>query len=69
MNETVDKFLLVGYNVMTQLYLKEPGFIYTACGPFTRNKKRIEKFMQVGNTNFIYRNELEKAYFQRDMVN
>ena len=48
--------------------IKQPGFTYRACGPFTRNKERIEKFMQTGNTDFIYRNELEKACFQDDMA-
>ena len=38
------------------LNLKQPGFTYSACGPFTTNKERIEKFMQTGNTDFIYRN-------------
>ena len=43
-------------------------FTYSACGPFTKNKERIEKFMQTGNTDFIYRNELDKACFQHDMA-
>ena len=51
-----------------ELYLKQPGFIYSACGLFTKNKERIEKFMQTGNTNFIYQNELDKACFQHDMA-
>ena len=50
------------------MYLKQPGFTYSACVPFTKNKERIEKFMQTGNTNFIYRNELDKACFQHDMA-
>ena len=53
---------------MPNLHLKQPGFTYSACGPFTRNKERIEKFMQTGNTDFIYRNELHKACFQHDMA-
>ena len=44
------------------------GFTYSACGPFTKNKEKIEKFMQTGNTDFIYRNELDQAYFQHDMA-
>ena len=68
MNEVVNKFLLVGDQFMSELHLKRPGFTYSACGPFTRNKKRIEKFTQTGNTNFIYRNELDKACFQHDMA-
>ena len=50
------------------MHLKQPGFTYSVCGSFTRNKEKIEKFMQEGNTDFIYRNELDKAYFQHDMA-
>ena len=67
MNETVNKFLLAGDKFMPEVHLKQPGFTYSACGPFTKSKKRIEKFMQTGNTDFIYRNELHKACFQDDM--
>ena len=68
MNEIVNKFLLVGDKFMPEMYLKQPGFTYSACGPFTKNKERIEKFMQTGNTDFIYKNELDKACFQHDMA-
>ena len=68
MNEIVNKPLLVGDKFMPQLHLKQPGFTYSACGPFTKNKERSEKFMQAGNTDFIYRNELDKACFQHDMA-
>ena len=68
MNEIVNKFLLVGDKFMPEMHLKQPGFTYSACGPFTRNKERIEKFMQTVNTDFIYRNELDKACFQNDMA-
>ena len=68
MNEIVNKFLLVGDKFMPEMHLKQPGFTYSACGPFTKNKERIEKFMQTGNTDFIYKNELDKACFQHDMV-
>ena len=50
------------------MLLKQPSFTYSACGPFTKIKERIEKFMQTGNTNFIYKNELDKACFQHDMA-
>ena len=50
------------------MHLKQPGFTYSACGPFTKNKERIEKFMETGNTFFIYKNELNKACFQHDMA-
>ena len=68
MNETVNKFLLVGDKFMPELHLKQPGFTYSACGSFTKNKEKIENFMQTGNTDFIYRNELDKACFQHDMA-
>ena len=51
MNEIVNKFLLVGDKFMTKMHLKQPGFTYSACGPFTRNKDKIETFMQNGNTD------------------
>ena len=68
MNEIVNNFLLVGDKFMPEMHLKQPGFTYSACGPFTKNKERIEKFMQTGNTEFIYRNELDKTCFQHDMA-
>ena len=68
MNEVVNKFLLVGDKFMPEMHLKQPGFTYSACGPFTQTEKRIEKFMLTGDTNFIYKNELDKACFQYDMA-
>ena len=68
MNEIVDKFLLAGDKFMPEMHLKQPGFTYSACGPFTKKKERIEKFIQTGNTDFIYRNELDKTCFQHDMA-
>ena len=49
------------------MHLKQPGFTYSGCGLFNKTKERIEKLMQTGKTNFIYRNELHKACFQHDM--
>ena len=67
-NKIVNKFLLVGDKCMPEMHLKQPAFTYSTCGPFTKNKERIEKFMKTGNTNFIYKNELDKACFQHDMA-
>ena len=61
MNESVNRFLLAGETFMPEMHLKQPGFTYSAFGPFTKNKERIEHFMWSGNTDFIYRNELDKA--------
>ena len=44
MNEKVNKFSLAGYKFMSEMHLKQPGFTYTACGPFTKSKERIQKF-------------------------
>ena len=46
------------------MHLKQPGFTYSACGPFTKNKERIQNFMQTGDTNYIYKNDLDKTCFQ-----
>ena len=67
-NQIVDTFLLTGDKFMPELHLKQPGFTYSACGSFTKNKQRIQKFMQTGDTNYIYRNDLDKACFQYDMA-
>ena len=64
----MNKFLLAGDKFMLEMHLKQPGFTYSASGPFTRNKERIEKFMQAGNTDFIYKNDLGKTCFQHDMA-
>ena len=53
---------------MPEMHLKQPGFTYSACCPFTKNKERIEKLMQTGNTDFIYKNDLDEACFQRDIA-
>ena len=68
MNEIVNKFLLAGDKYMPEMHLRQPGFSYTACGPFTKFKQRIQKFTQTGDTNYIYKNELDEACFQHDMA-
>ena len=68
MTEIVNKFLLAGGKFMHEMHLKQPGFTYSACGLFTRNKEWTEKFMQTGNADFIYKNELDKACFQHDIA-
>ena len=68
MNEIVNKLLLAGDKFMSEMHLKKPGFTYSACDPFTRNKERIENFMEIENTDFIYKNNLDKACFEHDMA-
>ena len=53
---------------MPEMHLRQPQFVYSACGPFTKNKERIQKFKETGDTGYIYKNELDKACFQHDMA-
>ena len=46
MNETVNKFLLADDKLMPEMHLKQPGFTYSACGPFTKNKKEFKNLMR-----------------------
>ena len=66
MNEIVNKFLLAGDKFMSEMHLRQPQIVYSACGPFTKNKERIQKFKEIGDTSYIYKNELYKACFQHD---
>ena len=66
MNNIVNKFLLVGDKFMPEMHLRQPQFTYGACGPFTKHKQRIQKFKETGDTNYIYKNELDKACFAHD---
>ena len=63
MNEIINKVLLVGDKFIPEMHLRQAGFTYSACGPLTKNKERIKTFIQSGNTDFIYKNELDKAVF------
>ena len=66
--EIVNKFLYAGDKFMPEMYLKQPGFTYSACQPFTENKERTQKFKETGDTKYTCRNELNKACFQHDMA-
>ena len=66
MNNIINKFLLAGDKFMPEMHLRQPRFVYSACGPFTRHKERIKEFKRTGDTRYIYRNELDKACFQHD---
>ena len=68
MNEIVNKILLAGDKLMPEMHLKQPVFTYSACGPFTKNKERTQKFEELGDTSYIDKNKLDKACFQHDMA-
>ena len=67
MNEIVNKFLLAGNKSMLEMHLRQPGFTYSARGPFTKSKERIYKFEETGYSKYIYQNELGKACSQNHM--
>ena len=62
----INKFLLAGDKFMPEMHLKQPGFTYNACGQFTKNNERVQRFKETGDTSYIYKNELDKACFQHD---
>ena len=66
MNNIITKFSLAGAKFMPEMHLRQPQFVYSACGPFIRHKERIKEFRRTGDTRYIYRNELDKACFQHD---
>ena len=66
MNNIINKFLLAGDKFMPEMHLRQPRFVYSACGPFTIHKERIKEFKRTGDTRYIYRNELDEACFQHD---
>ena len=70
MNEIVNKFLLAGGKFMPEMHLRQHRFTYCACGTFTKNKERIEKFKKKNtrDSRNIYQNKLDKACFQHDMA-
>ena len=65
-NKIINKFLLTEDKFIPELHLKQPGFNYSACGPFTKHRDRIQKFRQTGYLKYLYRNKLDKAGFAHD---
>ena len=68
MNEIVNTFLLSGDTFMLEMNLKQPRFMNSACGSFTKSKERIQNIKETGDSRYIYQNELDKACFQHDMA-
>ena len=66
MNNTINKLLLAGDKFIPEIHLRQPQFTYSACGPFTKHEQRIQKSRETGDTNYIYKNELDKACFVHD---
>ena len=78
MSDIINMFLLAGDKFMPEMHLRQPavfnknkkqsGFTYSACGPFTKNKERIQRFLETSDTRYIYKNQLDKACFLHDMA-
>ena len=72
MTEILKTLLLAGDKFTPEIHSRQPGFTYSACGPFTKNKETIQKFKRnntkKGDSRHIYQNELDKACFQQDMA-
>ena len=68
MNDIINTFLLAEDKFMPEIHLRQPEFTYSARGPVTKNKKRIQKFKQTGDSRYTYKNELDRACFQHDMA-
>ena len=66
MSNTINKLLLAGDKFMPEMHLRQPQFTCSACEPFTKYEQRIQKFNETGDTNYIYKNELDKACFVHD---
>ena len=67
MNEIINKFSLVGDKFIPEMHLRQPGITYSACRLFTKNKERIQKCKETGDSRYIQQNELDKACFLYDM--
>ena len=66
MNEIVNQFWLVGDKFLAEMHVSQPGFIFNVCRLFTKDKERIQKYKVTRDSKYIYRNKLDKAYFQLD---
>ena len=66
MNNILNKFLLAEDKFMNEMHLRQRQFTYSACGPFAKDKQRMQMFKEAGDTNYIYKNELDKACFAHD---
>ena len=68
MNEIVNKFLLGGDKFVPEMHLRQPGFTYSVCGLFTKNKEGIQNFKRTRDSRYIYQNKLDKACFQNNKL-
>ena len=53
---------------MPEMHLRQPGFTCSACGSFTKKQRKIQKFKETQDPQYVYQNELDKACFQHHMA-
>ena len=68
LNDIIDNFLLAGEKFMPGMSFRQSGFTYSACRTFTKNRTRIQEFKATGDSRYIYKNELDNACFQHNMI-
>ena len=68
MNEILNTFLLAGDKFIPEVYLRQLVFTYSVCGSFTKNKERIQKFKETGDSRYIYQKQLDKTCFEHHMA-
>ena len=68
MSEILSKYLLAREKIMSEMHLWQPGFIYNSCRPFTKNKERMQKSKETGDSGYIYQNKLNKVRFQQNIA-
>ena len=66
MNKIINKFLLTGDKFSSELHLKQPGFTYSACGPFNKHRERIQTFRETGNLKHLYRTKSDRTCYAHD---
>ena len=53
---------------MPDIHLRRPGFTYKGCESFSKNKERIQKFKETGDSRYIYQKELDTIAFNMTWV-
>ena len=67
MNEKVNTFSLSGDEFMPKMDLRQPGFTYSASGPFTKNQERID-LKKTGDLRYISQKEKDRNFFQNSLA-
>ena len=68
MNVIVNMLLLAEDKFMLEMHLRQPGFTYSACWLFAKNKERIKKIKETGHSRYFYQNKLDKACFKHKIA-